>query len=102
MNVTDSIVIGEKMEREYIASLPNGFYNSISSPIKTMSLLKKQTKGKGVRPVIDLKRIFLHLLMIGQQWEIRLEHIFTLCCVQCLHYLLMSTAAYASEIISLV
>ena len=25
INVADSIVIGDKMEREYIASLPNGF-----------------------------------------------------------------------------
>ena len=71
------------MEKEYIASLPNGFYNPISSPIKTMSLLKKQMKGKSVRPVIDLESIFLRLLMIGQQREIELEHLFAyeLCAV---------------------
>ena len=48
INVADSIVIGDKMEREYIASLPNGFFNPFSSPIKTMSILKKRTKGKQV------------------------------------------------------
>lgn len=71
------------MEREYIAGLPNGFYNPISSPIKTMSLLKKQIKGKAVRPVIDLESIFLRLLMIGQQQKISLEHLFVyeLCAV---------------------
>ena len=47
------------MEREYIASLLIGFYNSITSPIKTMPVLKKKIKGKGVRPVIDIERIFL-------------------------------------------
>ena len=48
-----------------------------------MSLLKKQIKGKGVRPVIDLESIFLHLLMIRQQRDIRLEHLFAyeLCAV---------------------
>ena len=78
-----SITIGEKMQREYIASLPKGFYNPISSPIKTMSVLKKQTKGKNVRPVMDLESIFLRLLMIGQQREIQLEHLFAyeLCAV---------------------
>ena len=83
VNVADSITIGEKMQREYIASLPKGFYNPISSPIKTMSVLKKQTKGKNVRPVMDLESIFLRLLMIGQQREIQLEHLFAyeLCAV---------------------
>ena len=40
INVADSIVIGEKMEREFIASLPGGFYKPISSPIKTMCVFK--------------------------------------------------------------
>ena len=42
VNVADSIVIGEKIENKYIASLPNGFYKPISSPIKTMSVLTKK------------------------------------------------------------
>lgn len=32
VNVTDSIVTGEQLERKYIAILPNWFYNSNSSP----------------------------------------------------------------------
>ena len=46
VNVVNSIEIRQKMERKYIASLPNRFYNSISSPSKTMSVLKKQINGK--------------------------------------------------------
>ena len=45
VNVANSMVIGEKMQSKYIASLPDGFYNPISSPIKTMYALKKKTKG---------------------------------------------------------
>ncbi len=43
------------MEREYVDSLCNGFYDPISSPIKTMSILKKQIKGNKVKPVINLE-----------------------------------------------
>ena len=64
------------MEREYISSLPNGFYNPISSPIKTMSLLKKQIMDKSVRPVTKVESNFLCLLMIEQQREIKTEHLF--------------------------
>ena len=74
MNVADSIEIGQKMEREYIAILR--FYNPISSPIKTMSLLKKEIMGKSVRPVIKLECIFLRLLMIRHQREINKEYLF--------------------------
>ena len=77
VNVMDSFFIGEKMEQAYIATLPEGFHNPISSPIKTMSIIKKQAKGSKVRPVIDLESMFLRLLMIGQQRQIKLEHLFT-------------------------
>ena len=73
VNVADSIFIGEKMEREYIASLPDGFYNPISSPITTMSVSKKQVKDKQFRLVIDLESIFLRLLMISQQRQMEIE-----------------------------
>ena len=59
------MVIGEQMESKYITSLCNGFYNSISSPIKTMDILKTHAKHTKVMPVIDLQNIFLRLLMIG-------------------------------------
>ena len=65
VNVADSIVIGEKMEIEFISSLPDGFHKAISSPIKTMHVLKNQVKGNTARPVIDFENIFLRLLMIG-------------------------------------
>ena len=61
------------MERVYIATL---LHSSISSPIKTRSIIKKQAKGSKVRPVIDLENMFLWLLMIGQQQQIKLEHLF--------------------------
>ena len=83
VNVADSIEIGEKMEREFVASLPDGFYNAISSPIKTMFALKGQAKGTKNRPVVDLETIFLRLLMIGQQRKIELGPLFAyeLCAV---------------------
>ena len=65
------------MEHAYIATLPEGFHSPISSPIKTMSIFKKQAKGSKARPVIDLENMFLRLLMIGQQRQIKLEHLFT-------------------------
>ena len=76
VNVADSILIGEKMEREYIASLPNGFFNPFSSPITTMSVSKKQVKDKQFRLVIDLESIFLWLLMIGQQRQMEIKPLF--------------------------
>ena len=83
VNVADSILVGEKMEREFISSLPDGFYNAISSPIKTMCTLKGQTKGTKSKPVVDLETIFLRLLMIGQQRKIELGPLFAyeLCAV---------------------
>ena len=83
VNVADSILIGEKMEREYIASLPNGFFNPSSGPITTMSVSKQQVKDKQFRLVIDLESIFLRLLMIGQQWQMEIEPVFAceLCAV---------------------
>ena len=82
-NVADSIVHAEKMEREYIACLPGGFYNPISSPIKTMSVLKKQVKGNKARPIIYLEHVFLRLLLIGQQRQMELGPLFAyeLCAV---------------------
>ncbi|MCG7883058.1 MAG: hypothetical protein JAY96_15870 [Candidatus Thiodiazotropha endolucinida] len=83
VNVADSIVIGERMERDFVSSLPDGFYNSISSPINTMCILKGQAKGSKSRPLIELETIFLRLLMIGQQRKIELGPLFAyeLCAV---------------------
>ena len=83
VNVADSIMIGEKMESNYIANLPDGFYNAISSQIKTMCALKAHVKGNKARPIIDLENIFLRLLMIGQQRQVELGPLFAyeLCAV---------------------
>ena len=75
VNVTYSISIGGEMEKRYVDSLPHGFYNTISSPIKTMSLLKKQIKGKS-KTIVDLENVFLRLLVIGQRRQMELEPIF--------------------------
>ena len=76
VNVADSMVIGEQMKTRYIASLPDGFYNHISSPIKTMDVDKKPNNGTDGRPTIDLENIFLRLLVIGQPRQMELEPLF--------------------------
>ena len=71
------------MVSKYIASLSGGFYNSISSPINTMNILKTHARDTKVLPVIDLQNIFLRLLMIGQWRGMELEPLFAyeLCAV---------------------
>lgn len=83
VNVADLIVICDRMGRKYIAGLPGGFYEPISSPIKTMEVVKKKNVSNKTRPVIDLENIFLRLLMIGQQRQMELRPLFSheLCAV---------------------
>lgn len=65
------------MVSKTIASLPNGFYNPISSPIKTIAVLKNQDKaGKG-KPDIDIESLFLRLLVIRHRREMKLETMLT-------------------------
>ena len=61
------------MERIY--RQPSRWMGSISSPITTMSLSKKQVKDKRFRLVINLESIF-RLLMIGQQRQMEIEPLF--------------------------
>lgn len=75
VTVTNSIEIGEQMERNFIAGLPEGFYKRISSPIKTMSVTKNQAK-MNISHVIDMETIFLRLLMIGQKRSVDLKDLF--------------------------
>ena len=63
------------MESKYRASLPNGFFNTISSPIKTMSAPKSNVKSNKAKSVIDLQNIFIRL-MIGQRRKMELEPLF--------------------------
>ena len=44
VNVAESVDIGEKMVAEFRASLPAGFYATISSLVKTMEHMKKGVK----------------------------------------------------------
>ena len=83
VNVADSQILGDQLERNYISSLPGVFYNVISSPIRTMGSSKKQTKGTKNNPVIDFETIFLRLLLIGQQRQLDLGPLFSyeLCAV---------------------
>ena len=55
VNVTDSIAIRMKMESDYIASLPEGFYNTVSSPIKTMCVVKGKVRENKSKPVMDIE-----------------------------------------------
>ena len=51
-----------------IVNLRDGLHSPISSPIKIMSILKKQAKVNKVKQVAtDLENMFLPLLLIGQQ-----------------------------------
>jgi hypothetical protein len=77
VNVADSFDIGEQMSSKFISGLPDGFFDPISTPIKTMNILRKHFKGDKVMPVIDLENIFLRLLLIGQRRQIDLESLFS-------------------------
>ena len=87
VNVADSVEIGRKMEKKFKESLPDGFYEAISSPIKTMQVLKRHDKSKLTKPAINLETIFLRLLMIGQQRQLELEPLFA---YELVRYLLRS------------
>ena len=57
-------MIGENVEGNFIVSLPDGFYIAISIPIQTMCMLMGQAIGTQSKQEIDLKTIFLPLLLI--------------------------------------
>ena len=81
VNVTES---NRRRHAEIIhCQCPDGFYSPISSPIKTMAVIKKRVKSNKVSPVIDIVNIFLRLLMIGQRRQLTLEPLFAyeLCAV---------------------
>ena len=61
---------------KFIASLPDGFYKTISTPIKTICLLKGQTKGTQSKQVLDVETTFLQLLLIWQKLKIELDPLF--------------------------
>ena len=58
-------------------SLPSGFHAKISSPVKTMKLLKRTGIRGGVKEAIyDLEALFARFLVIGQQRNIQLLSVF--------------------------
>ena len=71
------------MEVKFISSLPDSFYKTISSPIKTICLLKGNAKGTKSKQVRDLETIFPQLLLIRQRLQIELGPLFAceLCAV---------------------
>jgi hypothetical protein len=75
INVADTLSIGERMKTDLISSLPEGFHESISSPVKTMEAMKKGVKV-GSSMVYDMETIFLRLLMLGQARQMELAPIF--------------------------
>ncbi len=75
LNVSDSLLIGERMAECYSASLPGGFYAPISCPIKTMGDAMKSKRNPD-KPAIDLENIFVRLMMIGQRRQLELGPLF--------------------------
>ena len=55
-------------------SLPSGFHAKISSPVKTMKLLKRTgiTGGVEEKAIYNLEALFARCLVIGQQRNIKL------------------------------
>ena len=64
VNIDDYIIIGENVESNVIVSLSDCFYKSNSILIQTMCMLMGQAEGTLSKLVIDLKTIFLPLLLI--------------------------------------
>ncbi len=75
VNVAEALTIGETMEMEFINKLPNGFHDPISSPIKTMEMLKTNVKTKP-KSTLNLETLFLRILLLGQQRHLELRPMF--------------------------
>ena len=64
------------MESNFIVSLSDCFYKAIITVIQTMCMLMGQAQGTQSRQVIDLKTIFLPLLLIRLRGRIELGSLF--------------------------
>ena len=62
VHIADSILIEEKMDRNFIASLPDGFYKAIIIQIQTMCMLKTQAKGTQIKTRTELRPPFAYEL----------------------------------------
>lgn len=75
INVEQALDIGRQMKAKFVSNLPEKFHTSISSPVKTMEMMKKGTKV-GSSTVYDMETIFLRLITLGQTRHMELAPIF--------------------------
>ena len=75
VNVDQSLAIGEKMAAEYMATLPEGFYEPLKKRIVTMEAIKKKVKV-GDTNVYDMEKLYARLLVISQNRDIELSELF--------------------------
>jgi hypothetical protein len=75
INVTDALVIGEEMERDFVKSLPNGFHNPITGRVKTMEIMKRGIKV-GEKTIYDMEALFSRLLIVGQSRNVSIASVF--------------------------
>ena len=75
VNASDALALGALMVTAFRKSLPAGFHAKLSSPLKTMEKLKHGIEI-GDQVVFDLESIFLRLVLVGQQREMKLLPIF--------------------------
>ena len=76
VNVIKAAAIGEQMAATFKKGLPQSFYKPISTPIKTMALLKKVGKNKESSIALDLESYFLRILTVSQQRDVDLKELF--------------------------
>ena len=60
MNVQDAIQIGEQQSKDFAASLPEGFHNTIQKRVKTMEVMKKAVRVKD-KAIYDMEVLFARL-----------------------------------------
>ncbi len=75
INVEEALSIGRQMKAKFVSNLPEKFHTSISSPVKTMEMMKKGIKV-GSSTVYDMETIFLRLITLGQTRHMELAPIF--------------------------
>ena len=68
--------IGKQMAATFKNGLLQSFYKPISTPIKTMALLKKVGKNKESSIALDLESYFLRILTVSQQRDVDLKELF--------------------------
>ncbi len=75
VNVQDAVKIGQDMQKAFLASLPDGFHNTIKKKVKTMQVLKRSVKMNN-KTIYDLEAIFARLLIVGQKRNLELSAVF--------------------------